>query len=690
MSTSEHTFKVKGQADVGQAQQALGGMRGGVVALNQALELGAKAWQAFNGVVVDNARLALDQARIFRTLENRVERLGISYSDVRGELSGFFADMQRVTRFGDDALASTMSTLATATAALNPSIDQLQQWTSDVADFAEATGMSLEGASRIVARAVSGDVAALGRALPAYKDAIRELALLPDAAERGQAALELLREEFGGAAQAIAPLDLALARVSNGMGDWREAIGDVLVQSPEIATAMDALGNQVDALALAFTQGANGPSAMGQAIIAMTEAGISTISALGTAVVTTFTRIRQAQLALEASSATLQGSVFSSAAEDLRGGRLASMDVSAALNRANRQTDLRRLREIRTAVQRRGTGSVLAGTRREGEMTAEESAFVGQLVRELEATAGRQNEVADSVVTQMLALEGEMERARRDAAAGADAARERLAELMRDAADTGGGAGGGTGGGAGVADDTGTGGEFALGRKGDVAGVMAEKEMRAAKLEAAQEFQLAVEDSLRAAAERELEILREKKEREQEIELSANAKMLADQERTAAQREEIGKRVGAAVGQLTADLASGQEKAGVVIKRFIGQQLVAEGQANLLKAAAMFFIPGQRLKAAGLTAASFAMIVGGAKLGAAANAQAARGGAGEDEEPTLEGSGIRDNASRDLAAVARQNVVVVDTVITEDARTMRRLQTMQARETARGGALVNV
>ena len=688
MSTSEHTFKVKGEADVGQAQQALGGMRGGVVALNQALELGAKAWQAFNGVVVDNARLALDQARIFRTLEVRVERLGISYSDVRGELSGFFADMQRVTRFGDDALAQTMATLATATAALNPSIDQLQQWTSDVADFAEATGMSLEGASRIVARAVSGDVAALGRALPAYKDAIREMALIPDAAERGREALALLREEFGGAAQAIAPLDLALARVTNGMGDWREAIGDVLVQSPEIATAMDALANQVDALALAFTQGADGPSAMGQAIIAMTEAGISTISALGTTVVTTFTRIRQAQLAVEAGSATLQGSVFSSAANDLRGGRLATMDVSAALNRANRQTDLARLREIQRSIQPRGgarSGSGLSGP---PQMTSEQSAFVEQLVRELEATADQQNTVADSVVTQMLALEGEMDRARRDAAAGAEAARERLAQLMADAANTSGGGGGGGGAGETV-DDTGTGGEFALGRKGDVPAALAEKAERD-KLDAAQQFQLAVEDSLRAAAERELEILRNKKEIEYEIEQSANARLLAEQEETAQRREEIGKRVGVAVGQLTADLASGQEKAGVVIKRFIGQQLVAEGQANLLKAAAMFFIPGQRLRAAGLTAASFAMIVGGAKLGAAANAQAARGGAGEDEDPTLEGTGIRDNASRDLAAVARQNVVVVDTVITEDARTMRRLQTMQARELSRGGALVNV
>jgi hypothetical protein len=687
MSTSEHTFKVKGEADVGQAQQALGGMRGGVVALNQALELGAKAWQAFNGVVVDNARLALDQARIFRTLEVRVERLGISYSDVRGELSGFFADMQRVTRFGDDALAQTMATLATATAALNPSIDQLQQWTSDVADFAEATGMSLEGASRIVARAVSGDVAALGRALPAYKDAIREIALIPDASERGREALALLREEFGGAAQAIAPLDLALARVTNGMGDWREAIGDVLVQSPEIATAMDALANQVDALALAFTQGADGPSAMGQAIIAMTEAGISTISTLGTTVVTTFTRIRQAQLAVEAGSATLQGSVFSAAAGDLRGGRLATMDVAAALNRANRQTDLARLREIQRSIQPRGgarSGSGLSGP---PQMTSEQSAFVDQLVRELEATADQQNTVADSVVTQMLALEGDMDRARRDAAAGAEAARERLAQLMADAANTS--AGGGGGGQGETVDDTGTGGEFAIGRKGDVPAALAEKAERD-KLDAAQQFRLAVEDSLRAAAERELEILRNKKEIEYEIEQSANARLLAEQEETAQRREEIGKRVGAAVGQLTADLASGQEKAGVVIKRFIGQQLVAEGQANLLKAAAMFFIPGQRLRAAGLTAASFAMIYGGAKLGAAANAQAARGGTGDDEDPTLDSTGIRDNASRDLAAVARQNVLVVDTVITEDARTMRRLQTMQARELSRGGALVNV
>ena len=69
-----------------------------------------------------------------------------------------------------------------------------------------------------------------------------------------------------------------------------------------------------------------------------------------------------------------------------------------------------------------------------------------------------------------------------------------------------------------------------------------------------------------------------------------------------------------AVGSVVQQVAGGQAKALDAIKALIGQELIAKGQARLLEAAAMFFVPGQQGFAVGLTAASVAMIAAGAAL----------------------------------------------------------------------------
>ena len=69
-----------------------------------------------------------------------------------------------------------------------------------------------------------------------------------------------------------------------------------------------------------------------------------------------------------------------------------------------------------------------------------------------------------------------------------------------------------------------------------------------------------------------------------------------------------------AVGSVVQQVAGGQAKALDAIKALIGQELIAKGQARLLEAAALFFVPGQQGAAVGLTAAAGAMIAAGAAL----------------------------------------------------------------------------
>ena len=397
--TVTEDFVVRGRADVGNATQGLSRMQGAVVTLNQALELGAKAVRAFNAVITDTARLALEQERVFANMRNRLSAVGIAYEDVSGQLSEFFAQMQATSRFGDDAMAATIARLATATRELEPTIDQLQAWSVTVADFAEANQTSLEAASRIVAKAVAGDVEALGRYLPAYKDVLRELARVPDAAERGAQALEILQLEFGGAAQSLNGFDLALARVENGMGDFREAIGDTVIQSEGATLAMGTLASQVDALAAAFTAGEDGPTAMGAAIEALTVTSIDAMSSALEFALEAFVRLRQATIAIEGSLTDGQGGRFAERAQQARAlaaGGGSPGDVRGVVRglRAGNQNTL--------AAQIGGSSSIAAGF-----PTAEEVRLLQQAAREFDAVAGARQESGDELLREFAQIEAE-------------------------------------------------------------------------------------------------------------------------------------------------------------------------------------------------------------------------------------------------------------------------------------------
>ena len=139
----------------------------------------------------------------------------------------------------------------------------------------------------------------------------------------------------------------------------------------------------------------------------------------------------------------------------------------------------------------------------------------------------------------------------------------------------------------------------------------------AAKLaaEEAEEMRLAEKRELRKQRDQELadnlirieEHLAQKRSEIAQREADEAAALLQE-------RQDMAREYASSIGGLIAELAGGQRKALDVIKQFIGQELIAKGQSFLLEAAAMAFIPGKQPLAAGLIAASVAMIAAGAKL----------------------------------------------------------------------------
>lgn len=336
------TLMVEAKADTGDATRGLSRLQAGVITLNQATELLGKLMRGATTLIRETTGAALEQERVYSRLESSLASAGIAYGEQQDRIAGFLAEQQRLTRFGDDQTASVMANLANLTGALSPSIDELERMTRLAQDISQRTGRDLAQAAQAVGRAFAGNVEPLAEVLPAYRDVLREINTLPDAATRGAQGMALLSAEFSGAAQDIAPLDLALARLSNGWGDIREAIGDYIVQSPQVAALTTAAADAVDMLASALTGGGDAAAGMRGAIGEMVIFAGRAILTLASQVVTTVNTIRgtvrEALDALPGSQASRDASrqrALSSASQTLYGADQASRsEVSSALSTA--------------------------------------------------------------------------------------------------------------------------------------------------------------------------------------------------------------------------------------------------------------------------------------------------------------------------------------------------------------------
>ena len=110
----------------------------------------------------------------------------------------------------------------------------------------------------------------------------------------------------------------------------------------------------------------------------------------------------------------------------------------------------------------------------------------------------------------------------------------------------------------------------------------------------------------------------------------------------------------------------------------IGQELIAKGQARLLEAAALFFVPGQQGAAVGLTAAAGAMIAAGAAL----SKSGASGGGG-----SAVGAGVAP-APAVAQSVQRTDVTVISNFgVVGDPREAARVVADSVRTATREGYL---
>lgn len=270
-----------------------------VTVLNQGFEILQRVVGGAIRIISESSQAALEQREAFDQLRIGLEQAGVVYEDYEERFAGFAAELQRTTLYGDDATAAAMGRIAGLTAEMQPSIEALEEYTMLAQDLATFTKRDLDSAARIIGRAAAGDVEVLTRELPAYRDAFREIGKIEDASERAAEAMAILREEFGGAAQEVDPMRIAISRLNDGLGDAKEAFGEMFLGVAEDMDVFNRAANAADLFAQMLSNADGEASALGQSVKAMAETAVNAMFAAVEAGLTAFTRLQQAQNALE-------------------------------------------------------------------------------------------------------------------------------------------------------------------------------------------------------------------------------------------------------------------------------------------------------------------------------------------------------------------------------------------------------
>lgn len=170
----------------------------------------------------DSIRAAAVQQQAINDLNTQLSITGQFTQAVSQDLQDFASQLQSTSRFGDEAI---LSQLAFAQA-LGATAEQSKDIVAAGADLAESLNIDLNSAVRNVGRTLGGFAGELGEVIPELK------ALTTEQLQAG-AAIDLIAQKFAGAAQGrIRTFAGATAQLSNTFGDFQEAIGRVVTNSP--------------------------------------------------------------------------------------------------------------------------------------------------------------------------------------------------------------------------------------------------------------------------------------------------------------------------------------------------------------------------------------------------------------------------------------------------------------------------
>lgn len=176
-------------------------------------------------------QLASEQEDAIKRMNTSLATAGDYSKEASADIQAFASELQKSTRFGDEAILNQIA-LAKSFGATN---EQAKDIARTAADLSEAMGIDLESATRNVAKTLGGLAGELGETIPALKSFTQEQL-------KAGAGLKIIAEQFGGTAQQqVKTFGGAMAQLSNTFGDLLEEFGFMIIKSPAVIKTIGVL-----------------------------------------------------------------------------------------------------------------------------------------------------------------------------------------------------------------------------------------------------------------------------------------------------------------------------------------------------------------------------------------------------------------------------------------------------------------
>lgn len=226
---SKNTQSVKQFADkstksIGSLNIAWGAFLGNVA--SQALIGGLRA---INQSFAENIRLAQVQEDAVNSLNASLAQIGEFSEETSQDLQNYAAQLQSVTRFGDEAIISQLAFAQS----MGASAEQSKLIVTAATDMAEALNIDFNSAVRNISKTLGGYAGELGEVIPELKN------LTQEQLQAGEG-ITLLADRYSGrASAALRTFSGQIEATENVIGDVRETLGSFITQTPEFIFVID-------------------------------------------------------------------------------------------------------------------------------------------------------------------------------------------------------------------------------------------------------------------------------------------------------------------------------------------------------------------------------------------------------------------------------------------------------------------
>jgi hypothetical protein len=204
------------------SQEPLAGFREGWVAVTAKIGIATAAIYGAVKAVNSFTSEAAEAQDVQNRLGFALQTGGYSWEYYKDQVDAWANSIMKATRFTDEDARRSLTEMLMYT----NEYAKAQQGASLAMDMSVRTGMDLSSATRLIGMAVTGNVEMLGRYLPQLRNLDTVLGSNATMADKANYALKILREKFGGTAQAdVTSYSGKVKQLSNSWGELKESIG---------------------------------------------------------------------------------------------------------------------------------------------------------------------------------------------------------------------------------------------------------------------------------------------------------------------------------------------------------------------------------------------------------------------------------------------------------------------------------